>query len=127
MVSAPERRRPQRGVFKPFNDYLGPGRRRTDNPLVIATIVLLIGLIALSEIAQLAATVWAGASVRQMIQEQRARDKVVAEVRGGLIESHETQLGVLRRVCFNTAKTAADTKECLALPKPVLAPRPVIP
>lgn len=102
----------------PFLDFVGPGRRRTDHPWVVGTIVLCCGLITLASIAQIGATLWAGTQVALLIERDRQDKTQVAAMRQALVQHAESQTQTLRRVCLNSARTDNDRLDCLAPPPP---------
>lgn len=112
-------RKAPRRRFEPFRDFVGPARRRTDHPLVVATIVLCLGLITVAAIIQIAATFWAGSQVKLQLDGQRARDLQTEAMRTTIIKHGESQAIVLRRLCLNVSKTDEQKQECLALAPPI--------
>lgn len=118
----------RRHLLEPFEAFVAPGRRRTDNSLVVGTIVLCLGLITLSEIVQVTATFWAGSQVRLLMDaqglrdaEQKARDEETRLMRASIVRASESQARAIQRMCFNTARTDEDKKDCLAI-VPIIAP-----
>lgn len=112
-----DRRTPQ--AAGPFHDLVGPGRRRSDHPLVVGTIVLCLGLIALSSIVQIAATLWAGAQVQLMVEREQNRVLETSGIRDTIILNAQVQATVLRRLCLNVAKTDNDRADCMTITPPV--------
>lgn len=119
-MTAPASR--EREPFQPFRDFVGPGRRRTDHPLVVGTIVLCLGITTLTSIIQIAATVWAGSQVKAWMDGQHEKDHQTEKVRMALFRNTEASNIVLRRLCLNTAKTDKDQQECLSLAPPMPSP-----
>lgn len=103
----------------PFRDLVGPGRRRTDHPLVVGTIVLCLGLMTLSSIVQIAATLWAGSQVQLMLERELQRTQETTSMRQTIIQNAQVQAAMLRRVCLNVAKTENDRADCMASVPPV--------
>lgn len=110
--------------FSPFSDFVGPARRRTDHPLVVGTIVLCCGLIAIGSVLQIGATLWAGSQVKVLIDKDRERDVATETMRTTIIKFSESQAMVMRMVCLNTAKSEKDRADCL-VPVPTVTPRAV--
>ena len=104
-----------RRVMRPMEAYIHPGRRRTDNPLVVGIVVLCLGIIAVGMIVQISATVWAGSQVKILLDGQLARDQQVHDVRERLFKNTEAQAFVLRRLCLNTLKDEKERAECLVI------------
>lgn len=101
--------------FQPFRDFVGPGRRRTDHPIVVATIVLCLGLITVISIAQMVTMIWVGNQVKVAIDGEKRRDGETKSMRETIIKAAEAEANILRRVCLNVAKSERDQQECLAL------------
>lgn len=118
----PERSRsePPR-VFNPFQEFLGPARRRTDHPLVVGVIVLGVVIIAIGTLLQIAGTFWVGNQVGIALRQAEARERKSLRVREALYKTTEAQAIVLRRLCLNTARTDAEKADCLTL-GPTLPP-----
>lgn len=115
-ASAPVGRR----GWAPFQDFLGPARRRTDHPLVVGVIVLCLGIMAVASLLQITATVWAGSQLKVLLDGQKARDAEVDRVRERLFKNTQAQGYVLRRLCLNTTKGDPEAqKECLAVGPPL--------
>jgi len=110
-----------RRLMKPLDDYVHPGRRKTDNPLVVGVIVLCLGIIAVGSIIQITATIWAGSQIKVLLDGQKLRDEETARVRQSLFKSTEAQSLVLRRLCLNVAKDEKEKSECLSV-GPALLP-----
>lgn len=101
-----------------------PARRRTDNPLVVGTIVLCLGITALASIIQITVTLWAGSQLKQQMEQQQARDDQLVKRREFLTKNTEAQAMVLRRLCLNVARDDKEKAECLAAaPAPVPSTR----
>lgn len=99
----------------PFLDFTGPGRRRTDHPFVVATIVLLLTITALSQLGLLAATIWAGSQLGYMVRTERLRDAAADETQRRLLSAADISQRTLIRVCLHLAKTQDEIKECQAI------------
>lgn len=104
----------QRAV-RPLEDFVAPGRRRTDNPLTVGVIVICLGLITIIGIVQTVVMAWAGAQFRVVLDGFAERDRTAADVRRKLFQNTEAQSLVLRRLCLNSARTESDQKECLTV------------
>jgi hypothetical protein len=111
----PKRRRVVERALQPLEDYVTPGRRKTDNPLIVGVVVLCLGVTALSGIFQITATLWAGSQLRTLLDKQAERDTVVDNARARLFKSTEAQAIVLRRLCLNTARDEKERSECLSV------------
>lgn len=111
-------------VLRPLQEFVGPGRRKTDNPLVVGVIVLCLGIIATSSIVQITATLWAGSQLRTLLDTQAARDNEVNKVRERLFKNTEAQAIVLRRLCLNVARDEKEKTECLAVGPTLNVPPP---
>ena len=102
--------------WTPFQDLLGPARRRTDHPLVVGIIVLCLGITAVTSLLQITATVWAGSQLKVLLDGQKARDAEVDRVRERLFKNTQAQAYVLRQLCLNTTKGDSKAQqECLAV------------
>ena len=99
----------------PFQDFIAPGRRRTDNPLVVGTIFLCVTLITIAAGAQIVCMIWFGNQLKLAAGVARAREAKSDVIRQALFKNTESQAIVLRRLCLNTAKTDDDKKECLTV------------
>lgn len=102
----------------PVKVFLGPGRRRSDQPLIVITIVLCLGISMIASILQVTATLWAGSQVNNWFKRQAVTARETTEVRQQLVKQAEVSAMVLRRVCLNVAKTDADKQECLIIAPP---------
>lgn len=105
------------GFSDPLKDMLGPGRRRTDHPLVVGTIVLCVGVTALSGIATVAGVYSMKAAVESSYHYAVERDKTARNVRSDLARALETQRSTLLRVCINVARTKDDVNACYEEPR----------
>lgn len=106
-------------VTTAIEEYVTPGRRRTDNPLVVGTVVLCLGIIAVGQVVQTGATLWAGSQVKVLLTTQKTRDEETDLNRARLFKNTEAQINVVRRLCLNTAKDDKDKTECLAVGPPL--------
>ena len=103
----------------PFRDFKGPARRRTDHPLVVGTIVLCLGVMTVSSILLIVATLWAGSQAKEMIEQSRKREQAATVMREGLAKNAESQALVLRRLCLNLSQSARDKEDCRILAPPI--------
>ena len=110
-------------MVRPLEEFVAPGRRRTDNPLTVGVIVLCLGLITIIGIVQTVVIAWAGAQLRSQLDRIDARDKTTAEVREKLFKNTEAQALVLRRLCINTAKSPDEQKDCLSVGPALTLPK----
>src|ERR1043166_8948317 len=108
-AAKPLRQKHSGRLLEPIREFLGPARRRTDNPIVIATFMLLLGVIAVSCMTLIAINAWSGMQTKIMIDEQRRRDKASDEIHQFLVKANDRQLSLLMRFCVNSAKTPTDT------------------
>jgi len=99
--------------FQPLKDFIGPGRRRSDHPLVVGTIVLCCGIIAIGTAVQVGATLWAGSQVKILLEKDQKRDASTDNMRRTIIKYSEAQATVMRTVCLNVAKSERDRADCM--------------
>ena len=115
--SKPASRR--RGMAGAIDEYIHPARRRTDNPMVIGTIVICLGILVVTNIVNIAAVLWAGSQVRVSLDTSKTMALDADRFRKGFAKNIEAQAIVLRRLCLNTSKEERDRTECLTLAPPV--------
>jgi hypothetical protein len=109
----------RRRRFTPFRDFVGPGRRRTDNPTVVATIVLCLGMITLGALLQIVTLFWVGWQINEALEYQKRREGQTLTFRTHFIQQMETVTQIMRRTCLQVATTDDEKTECLApLPTP---------
>ncbi len=99
----------------PFRDFTAPGRRRTDNPLVVGTIFLCVILLTIAAGAQIVCTIWFGNQLKGAMVSVQTREARTDAIRQSLFKNTEAQAVVLRRLCLNTARSDEDKKECLTV------------
>ena len=98
----------------PFEEFVKPGRRRTDHPLVVGTIVLCLGILTVTALLLLMAQWTLGQHIKAAIAKNDARDVETQALRLAFRQNMQAQASLLRRVCFNVARTEADQRECEA-------------
>lgn len=104
---------------QPFRDFVGPGRRRTDHPLIVGTIVLCCALMVIFSLAQCFVTLWLGAQIRALVELKDADAQAATNMRQSLSAAMEAQGRMVRRACLNTAKTTNDVADCATAIPPV--------
>jgi hypothetical protein len=81
--------------------------------MVVGTIVLCCGLIALGSVVQVGATLWAGTQVKTLIERDQKRDEATDNMRAAFVKFSESQATLLRKVCVNTMRTEKDLADCI--------------
>jgi hypothetical protein len=89
--------------------------------MVVGTIVLCCGLIAVGSVVQVGATLWAGTQVKALIERDEKRDESTDTMRAAFIKFSGSQAAILRKVCLNTMRTDKDLADCL-VPTPDMTP-----
>ena len=103
----------------PFREFVRPGRRRTDHPLVVGTIVLCLGITTITGIVSVGLQYALASRLSQDTLKQERRAVETTAVRAALVENMRSQASLLRRVCVNVAKSDAEREECRPLEKGV--------
>lgn len=111
--------RASRGALKPLENFVQPGRRKTDNPMVVGTIILCLGITAIASLLQITATLWAGSQLKESMEQAKKRDDRTLERRTFLTKTAEAQAVVLRRLCLNLARDDKEKAECLTVAPPL--------
>ncbi|HJR01823.1 MAG TPA: hypothetical protein VKA83_09340 [Methylomirabilota bacterium] len=112
MATAPAKPTPVRRT-DPLTEFVQPGRRRTDHPLVVGTIVLCLGLITLGTIFQIVAQVVLARTIETALEHNEARVVETQKARAALVEHLRVQTDLVRRVCVNVARNPADVQDCV--------------
>ena len=117
----PSRQAPARPAVStgPFADFTGPGRRRTDHPAVVGTLVVCVGIIALASVLQIFAVLSMGSQLQFLLDYQKQDRQETASMRSTIIRNAETQATIIRRTCLNVARTENDRADCLVTAPPI--------
>jgi hypothetical protein len=120
-MSAAPKQHPPRVHTNPIREFLHPGRRRTDNPLVVGLVVMGIVFIAVcSAMSTFAAWAMSG-TFERFSAEMRQIQQESLKVRGTVISSLDENSKALYRLCVISAKTREEAQNCTA-PKPFMVP-----
>jgi hypothetical protein len=100
----------------PFRDFIGPGRRRTDHPVVVGTIVLCLGVSALMSILGVVGLYSLNANLMTARRISESREAESVRMRTHYVKALESQRAALLNVCKNTARTKAEIEACFEEP-----------